>query len=180
MILEVGDWDQLSEKQQRLITDPGGEGLNADDRGALGASIARWRAGFDAALRNCPLIVTEYARIVTTELSAAGLRFSPRRARLLARTLLAAVAIEGGPVEQSFRTILECSLPQRAWGEKIEPEKVRAAHRLAWEANVATGSEKWLNQFHLKRTFCDQAAVPGRQLPQRGFRHAGHRTAAGE
>jgi MoxR-like ATPase len=152
IIMEVGDWEQLSTLQQRKISDPGGEGLAADDGGQLRSDIALWRGSFLALLSKCPRHVTEYARIITDELNAAGVRISPRRARLLSRSLLAATVIEGGPVEKSYRTVLESSLPQRAWGELPEPEKIIAAHRVAWNANFLVGDDKWVNSFHLKRT----------------------------
>jgi len=94
----------------------------------------------------------EYARVAAGELNTGGIRISPRRVRLLARTLLAATVIEAGNVEQSFHTILKCSIPHRAWGERPAAEKLKAAHRVAWDLVSSTGAEKWLNRFHLKRT----------------------------
>jgi MoxR-like ATPase len=165
IIVEVGDWEQLSEKQQQQISDPGGEGFAADDGGQLRGVIAVWRELFLTWLAKCPRYVTEYARIITSELNASGVRISPRRARLLSRSLLAATAIEGGPVEKSYRTVLESSLPQRAWGEPPEPEKIMAAHRLAWNANLLVGDDKWVNSFHLKRTLLSKVRSLAENCP---------------
>jgi MoxR-like ATPase len=151
IVVEVGDWAELSEEQQRLVAHPGGEGRRADDDGQLRADVAAWRANFLAALPQCPAAIVDYARIVTGELGAAGVRLSPRRARLIARSLLAASVIEQDTVEASFRTILDCSLPQRASGEAPPAAKIAAAHRLAWDASLASGERKWLVAFHLQR-----------------------------
>lgn len=165
IIVEVGDWDQLSTGQQRLVSDPGGEGLTANDGGQLSRDIFAWRESFLGFLSKCPRFVTEYACIITSELGAGGVRISPRRARLLSRSLLAVTVIEGGPVDKSFRTILESSLPQRAWGEQPEPGKILAAHRLAWNANMLVGEEKWVNAFHLKRTLLSKVRCLAESCP---------------
>ena len=148
LIVAVGDWDQLSEEQQRQVADPGNEGLATGDGGCLRDDISAWRERFLAQLRRCPTSVTEYARIATTEAAVAGYRVSPRRARLLVRSLLAAAIVESGrPAEATFRAILECSLPHPAWGEQPAPAKVHTVHRLAWEGSRAEGAERWLHAF---------------------------------
>jgi MoxR-like ATPase len=43
-------------------------------------------------------------------------RISPRRARLLARSLLAATIVAERPRRALFRSVLECSLPHPTWG----------------------------------------------------------------
>jgi MoxR-like ATPase len=165
IVIEVGDWDALSEEQQRLVAHPGGEGRVADDGGRLRAEIAAWRATFVAALPQCPAAIVDYARIVTSELGAAGVRISPRRARLIARSLLAATVIEQGAVEASFRTILECSMPQRASGETPAAAKVAAAHRLAWDASLANAERKWLLEFHLRRALPEKVRLLAETCP---------------
>jgi MoxR-like ATPase len=165
IIVEVGDWELLSTRQKRQICDPGGEGLAADDGGQLRSDIAAWRKRFLALLAKCPRYVTEYARIITDELNATSVRISPRRARLLSRSLLAATVIEGGPVEASYRTVLESSLPQRASGEAPDPAKIMAAHRLAWDANLLVGADKWVNSFHLKRTLLGKVRCLAEHCP---------------
>ncbi|MBP8926848.1 MAG: AAA family ATPase [Pseudomonadales bacterium] len=165
IIVEVGDWAGLSDAQQRLVANPGGEGLLANDNGALRTDIEGWRACFVADIANCPALLIEYARIVTGELGRSGLRISPRRARLLARSLLAASIIEGKVREASVHTILECSLPQRASGIVPLPAKIAAAHRIAWDASLATGIDKWLHDFHLTPTLDAKLRVLAESCP---------------
>jgi MoxR-like ATPase len=165
VIVEVGDWNDLSEEQQRLVASPAGEGALADDGGLLREDLARWRQEFLARVGDCPPQIVEYARIVTTELGNAGVRLSPRRSRLVARSLLAASIVEGGIRESAFRRVLECSLPQRAWGEAPKPEKIAAAHRLAWGAALASGRDKWVHEFHLARRLAQKVKLLAEQCP---------------
>ena len=165
IVVQVGDWAELSEEQQRLVAHPGGEGRVSDDGGGLRADVAVWREAFLAALPQCPAAIVDYARIVTGELGAAGVRLSPRRARLIARSLLAASVIEQDTVEASFRTILECSLPQRASGEAPPAAKIAAAHRLAWDASLATGERQWLVAFHLQRALPEKLRLLAETCP---------------
>ena len=96
---------------------------------------------------------------VTTALRDGGIRLSPRRARLITRTLLAATVVEGFTAdtlgsracEALFRTVLDASLPQRAWGATPDADKVAAAHRLAWDTTMLQGRDRWLHHFHLQR-----------------------------
>ena len=165
IVVEVGDWTDLSEAEQRLVASPAGEGARSADGGALRADVACWRAAFLARLDDCPEQIVEYARIVTTELGSAGLRLSPRRARLIARSLLAASVIEDGLHERAFRTVLECSLPQRASGERPPQAKIAAAHRLAWNTALATGRERWLQDFHLAPRLVAKARLLAESCP---------------
>jgi hypothetical protein len=88
-----------------------------------------------------------------------GIRVSPRRARLVTRTLLAAAIVKGlaldmlgtPTVDALFRAVLDASLPHRAWGAVPDADKVAAAHRLAWNATMLQGRDQWLHHFHLQR-----------------------------
>jgi MoxR-like ATPase len=151
IIVEVGDWDALSEDDRRRVVDPAGEGALADDGGELEGQLAGWSAEFRRQLAACPPEILDYATAVVTALRDGGIRVSPRRARLLARSLLAASIVEDHISDALFLSILRCSLPHRAWGEPPEEEKVRAAHRLAWDAAMLEGVDKWVHQFHLER-----------------------------
>ncbi len=157
VILEVGDWDALSPDDRRRVADPAGEGAATDDRGCLKSELATWQRRFAASLPACPPPVVEYVCAVTTALRNAGIRLSPRRARLLTRTLLAVLVVEGlddrGPggrtAKALFLAVLEASLPQRAWGDRPDPNKVHAAHELAWGGTMLEGRDQWLHHFHL-------------------------------
>jgi MoxR-like ATPase len=165
VIVEVGDWDALDEVQQRLVANPAGEGRLANDGGALRALVQGWRRTFEERLPDCSPLLIDYARIAATELNGAGIRISPRRVRLLVRTLLAAAIVEGGMREPVFRTVLECSLPQRAWGGLVSAERVGAAHRLAWDIATASGRERWLHEFHLERRLARKLALLAEHCP---------------
>jgi MoxR-like ATPase len=158
VILEVGDWDTLCDADRRLVANPAGEGVIANDGGRLKADLARWRATFRAELSQCPAPVVEYVCAVTTTLREGGIRLSPRRARLITRTLLAATVVEGvlpdaiggHACDVLFRKVLDASLPQRAWGATPDVDKVAAAHRLAWNAAMLSGRDRWVHLFHLE------------------------------
>ena len=164
-IVEVGDWSDLNDAQQRLVANPAGEGRRSEDGGALRSAIAGWRTEFLRRIDRCPPFVIEYARAAATELNRAGIRISPRRVRLLARSLLAASIVARGNSESVFRTVLECSLPQRAWGERPKPERVAAAHRVAWSTSTSTGSERWLHDFHLALSLKDKLQLLAESCP---------------
>jgi MoxR-like ATPase len=165
VIVEVGDWNALDDVQQRLVANPAGEGQFAADGGRLRSDIAAWRAEFLAELQHCPLLVVEYARTAVTELNRAGIRISPRRARLLSRTLLAATVVRGAVEESDFLVVLRCSIPQMAWGERVKPEHVLAAHRLAWSTANATGRDRWLHQFHAEHRLARKIALLAEHCP---------------
>jgi MoxR-like ATPase len=175
VILEVGDWGDLSEADRRRVADPAGEGTTADDEGCLQGELAAWQQRFEALVRDCPPPVVNYVCAVTTALRKAGIRLSPRRARLLTRTLLAALVVEGlsgarlseRRAARLFRLVLESSLPQRAWGERPDADKVLAAHELAWNAAVAEAGERWLHLFHLEQALDKKAQLLVSDCPDR-------------
>lgn len=150
VILDVNDWDALSDGDRRLVANPAGEGVRADDGGRLRAELAEWRAAFATQVRTCPEPIIQYVCGVTTSLRDGGIRLSPRRTRLIRRTLLAAILVEGftpatlgnRACERLFRVVLDASLPQRAWGATPDANTVAAAHRLighlfGWLDNAA-------------------------------------------
>jgi MoxR-like ATPase len=140
------DWEGLSAEERRRVADPGGEGRIAEDGGALRRQIAAWRERFLEQLETCPPLIVDYATAVVGALNDAGVRVSPRRARLLARSLLAATVVTEQVVEPLFRLVLEASLPHATWGVSVSAEVVAAAHRLAWDtASQAPG--RWIHAF---------------------------------
>ena len=142
--VEAADWLALDDEDRRLITDPVGEGRLARDGGVLAARVSAWREDFLQRLDAVPAFILDYATTVVTALNGAGIRISPRRSRLLARSLLAVSVVRGSRDESDFRQILECSLPHRCWGEHPAAEAVAAAHRLAWES-AADVPRRWLH-----------------------------------
>jgi len=161
LILDVADWDALTDDERRLVASPSGEGAIATDKSGLNAALAEWRKTFGDYLNRCPARIVAYVCAVATALLEGGIRISPRRTRLMTRTLLATLVVEGVDLrldarpapacDALFRKVLNASLPHRASGHTPEADKVAAAHRLAWSAAMADGHEYWLHHFHLER-----------------------------
>ena len=76
-------------------------------------------------------------------LNGARVRISPRRARFMARSLLAAHDLQSGFQEKTARLILECSMPHQTWGTEIAKNVLDAAHRLAWTA-ASKSPQRWV------------------------------------
>jgi len=150
ILVEVGDWSSLSREDQKRITDPSSEGVVANDGGALAKKVEGWRKRFVKELPRCPNGIVEYACTATSVLGDAGARISPRRARLLARSLLAASLVHGGIDEKVFLDVLRVSLPQIAWDDRVPEEKIRAAHKVAWGSSFLEAAAKWVHLFHLE------------------------------
>jgi len=144
LFVNAVDWDGLSENARRLVASPGGEGRIATDGGSLRSAVAAWRDAFAAQVDDCPDATLTYATTAVSALNSAKVRVSPRRSRLLARSLLAADVIAGRPVEKNYRQVLECSLPHACWGAGVAAEVVAAAHRVAWDSALAVG-HRWLH-----------------------------------
>lgn len=165
VIVNVGDWEGLSDAERRAVANPAGEGSLADDGGRLRRQLAIWQAEFEVQRATCPGAILDYVCAVVGTLRDAGIRLSPRRARLLTRSLLAASVVTGASDSVLFHQILECSLPQRAWGEPPDPDRILAAHRLAWDSVMLSGNERWVHRFHLERALDRKAKLLIRHCP---------------
>jgi MoxR-like ATPase len=166
LIVKVGDWRELSKANKRKVADPSGEGALSDDKGKLAFALAEWRAKYNELLPSCPAVVIDYACAAATSLGEARIRLSPRRVRMMSRSLLAVTVVSGaGPDPELFRMILECSLPHSAWGEEPRKEAIAAAHRVAWDSAVATGDRKWIHEFHLELSLAEKARMLFRGCP---------------
>ena len=150
VVVNVGDWPQLSKSDRRRVADPSGEGAVADDGGRLVEHVVGWRAEFVRQLPQCPGPIVDYACAAATTLSQASVRISPRRVRLLTRTLLAASIVAGRVADEIFKAVLRHSLPHQAWGQDVAEEAVLAAHQQAWLVSHANPKEQWLHEFHLE------------------------------
>jgi MoxR-like ATPase len=147
LFIEAADWQGLSNEARSYIAQPGGEGRIANDSGALKARIEEWREEFLRKVDRCPVGIVRYAVAATSALNSAGVRISPRRARLVARSLLAASIAAGGMRETVCRQVLRASIPQACWGVKVSAEVIAAAHRAAWESASDKGP-RWIHRFH--------------------------------
>ena len=147
-IVNVADWSELSEQDQKLITDPRGEGAISRDPCGLADFVEKARERLTEKLKNPSHTVLEYSRAATSLLGQAGLRISPRRSRQLARNLLALESSSNLPQEQLFRLGLQWSLPQRTGQLAIDEAVIAAVHRSAWDSATLVGEERWLHEFH--------------------------------
>jgi len=139
------DWADLSDDERFKVADPGGEGKKSDDGGKLRQKLDLWRKEFLLQQKNCPRFILNYTTTVVNALNGAGVRISPRRSRLMARSFLAAEIVKGGRTQTLYRLILDCSLPHVAWGEEVKKAVVGAAHRVAWD--TASKSGAWVHAF---------------------------------
>ena len=146
LIVTAADWSDLTAEQQAAIVAPSGEGKVTPPNAALQSALAQWRECFVQQANACPPQVTHYVTTVVNALNGAGVRISPRRARLMARSLVAASIIAGRTTSVLFRSVLECSLPHATWGQSVEPAVIAAAHRAAWDASRETGGA-WIHAF---------------------------------
>ena len=146
LVVNAADWGELTSEQQAAIVAPSGEGEVTPVNETLRSAVAAWRERFLAAASACPPQVTVYVTTAVNALNGAGVRISPRRARLMARSLVAAGIVAECSSSAVFRSVLDCSLPHRTWGQAVEPAVVTAAHRLAWEASRAQAGA-WIHAF---------------------------------
>ena len=149
-VVNVADWADLSEEDQKLIADPRGEGEISRDQSGLAAFIESAKAKLAERTKDPSPVVLDYCRAVATTLGQTGLRISPRRVRQIARNLLALESVSSLPRERLFRLGLQWSLPQRTGIQQPGDTVIAAAHRAAWDSVALVGDEKWLHEFHLQ------------------------------
>ena len=146
LIVTSADWAELTTGQQAAIVAPASEGRLTPPNEPLRSALANWRERFVKQANACPPQVTLYVTTVVSALNGASVRISPRRARLLARSLVAATIVADRETSAVFRSVLDCSLPHSTWGQAVEPAVVAAAHRAGWEASRATRNA-WIHGF---------------------------------
>ncbi|MEP6755362.1 MAG: MoxR family ATPase [Chthonomonadales bacterium] len=151
LLITVGDWSDLTGEEQISVADPAGEGRVSQPDEQLRKAIVDWRKDFEENIQTCPPEIILYSQAVTTALIEAGFRISPRRARLISRTLLALTVISGNAIDDEFWAAIYSSIPNIAWGKAPPVEVVRAAHNLAWDYSMHTGREQWVYRFHIER-----------------------------
>ena len=116
-LLEVPDWNALSDHDRSRIADPKGEGQRSRDEVGLAAFLEKARETYRSLLDSAPLAPRQYAVAASTLLGDAHIRISPRRARQLTRNLYAVMALRNGHIDESdFQQVLTWSIPHRAWG----------------------------------------------------------------
>ncbi len=144
LFIRAVDWDDLNEDERAAVTSPAGEGKIATDDGRLLSRIEECRRQFIQQVETCPRNILDYVTTAVTALNGAKIRISPRRARLMARSLLAVTLVKGSLQEKISRLVLECSMPHPTWGAEISKNVLDAAHRLAWEAAIKSEA-RWVD-----------------------------------
>lgn len=146
LFIQAGEWEDFTEAEQRNVAHPGGEGRTSPDSPRLQQSLVTWRAEFERQVIEPSPVHLAYVTAVVGHLNAARVRVSPRRARMISRSLVAASIVSGRVTESLCRQVLQASLPHCAWGAAPSQEIVSAAHRAAWDqANAKTGA--WIHAF---------------------------------
>ncbi len=143
LFVNAVDWDDLNEEERIAVTSPSGEGKLAAVNDRLKEHIEGCRKRFVTILEHCPQGVLDYVTTAVTALNGAKVRISPRRSRLMARSLLASIVLKGGFQERIARLVLECSMPHATWGSTVAKNILDAAHRLAWDAASKSG-QRWV------------------------------------
>lgn len=160
-IIEVPDWSELTIEEQELVIYPAGEGATTGNSNELIKLIAELRPKFLKQIQTPTRDIITYCRIISTLLGNAGLRISPRRARLLARNFtalfLVAKANGLGSDEKSlggiFKLGLRWSLPHRAWKSKLPDHVIDSAHAECMKVVLKSNQqERWLSEFILAPT----------------------------
>ena len=152
LFIRAVDWDDLNEDERTAITSPAGEGKITTDDGRLLNRIEECRQLFIQQVETCPRNILDYVTTAVTALNGARVRISPRRARLMARSLLAVTLVKGTFQEKISRLVLECSMPHTTWGAEVSKNILDAAHRLSWEA--ASKSEgRWVDLIFAEAKF---------------------------
>jgi len=159
LVVNVGDWMDLAKADRRNVANPSGEGRRADDGGRLREQLTKWRATFVQTIETPPEEVIDYATAAVTTLNSHSIRVSPRRARFLSRSLVAAEIVAGHRDEDVYAAALACSLPHGSWGVAIDPLVVKLAHRAAWDSSMASAPRKWIHQFHLEASLHGKLAL---------------------
>lgn len=123
--------DQLAVLRQQGTAQPG-----AVERLAQVVSDARARLEqADTELRGA---AAEYTQLLAAQLATAGHPVSTRRAVQIARNIVALratmLAVDRSPrLEDAFFVATRASVPDAAWGRRIQGGKLIAAHKAAWE-----------------------------------------------
>jgi MoxR-like ATPase len=164
LFIEADDWGALSDDDRRRIADPGGEGRVSQDAGRLAGDLAVWRRAFLHALSDCPAQIVDYVVLAVSTLNASGIRMSPRRSRLLSRSLLAARVISGGEDPELFHRVLAASLPHRTWGAQPSDAVIAAAHRAAWDGSRES-AHAWVHRLLAEPSASRQLAILLAQCP---------------
>lgn len=165
-IIDVPDWTALTEADQEAVVWPAGEGVLSNDNGRLKAFISKGRELFLNYINQPDESIIVYSRLVTSFLHQAGIRISPRRARLMARSLVAIqivyelldITITDAIRNEIYKLVLFKSIPQRAYTSTIQVHHLEAAHAEAIRiVNKKNPNDAWLSSFLLDHNLVSKA-----------------------
>lgn len=163
-IVEVPDWSALSKSDQEKVIDPAGEGAISDDGGQLKDFVREKQKLYAKRIRGIGDDVTQYCRLCINLMLDASYRLSPRRARQLARNIIALLCVaENGKAKERgelFKLALTWSLPQRAWKGGIPQHVIDAVHAEAYRLAVRNDQKSlWASDFTLKTSLRDKVTM---------------------
>lgn len=152
-VVAVPGWSQLSAEDRRALIV--GDGAAAPSGGGehLGVLVHEVTGALPALEAALAGRVADYVVDLVNQLRQGGLPQSPRRARLLARAVVAVhaarAALAGvapemlGDLEYSAEIAVAAALPQTAGEVPPSAATVRAAHRHAWEISGLDADDAW-------------------------------------
>ncbi len=165
-IIDVPDWEELTAEEQKLVIHPQDNDAVNPKSDALFHFIQKLKPEFLLTMENPPLEVIDYCRIIATLLTEAGYRVSPRRARMLARNLIAVKLVaeklnhpqDDKSQSHIFKLGMSWSIPQRAWKGGIPAHIIDLAHSECMRQISQTDpNDRWMQEFlrcnSLKRKF---------------------------
>jgi MoxR-like ATPase len=138
-VVEVPAWCDFSEEDQARVIRSRDDGAKIDRDPEFMETIEHVRRLYAEQGEELESCLVEYVRFLVSLLGRAGIGLSPRRAGMLLRNILAVHAANcvlrvGIPLKDSALLAVMHSLPQKAQGNRVDPVKLLAAHREAWNA----------------------------------------------
>ncbi len=148
-LIEVNDWNQLTEEDQQRVANPFGDDHIATRQDSLKALLSASKLRFHAlSAAPSPYVVT-YCIAMANHLAQAGVRISPRRVRQWVRNIIAVFSLceerQNPDWESLIWNTIKWSIPQRTAAKSPEETVLRSAHRLAWGACGKDVRQLWLN-----------------------------------
>ena len=155
-IIEVPDWEELSREEQELVIYPSGEGVVNSLSRKLTQFIAELKLEFLDEMVDPENDIIDYCRLITSHLTEAGYRISPRRARLLSRNLISMLLVaekldypqDDKSRSKLFKWCTTWSIPQRAWKGHIPAHIIDLAHSEAMQQlSEQEPQRRWMQEF---------------------------------
>ena len=155
-IIEVPDWRDLKVHEQEAIINSLSSSSNTRIYEELKNFIRSTQRRFEKVIANPDAEITSYCRIVASLISEADFRFSPRRAKQLARNISALLCVAGELGYDTsdkkrynlFKLALRNSIPQRSYVESVPDHIPNSVHKEAIRMISETNStDRWVSEF---------------------------------